>query len=514
MRLCNYNEYCPSGKGSPPRGGSRPGVAFAPVGDELNEWIAVGSKDPGKLCKTVTQIMDKKPDWGMAGGTEGYVQCCEPIWHMLKLKITYEQADAFCTKRRQRLCRLDEYCPNGVGKDPRGGPLLAENDVAWAPLFDRWNDWVFVANVPSKLCQTYRHLHGQHPEWGVKYGFVGTLQCCKQDGSVREEGKPKGPSSLRKPHSPSTKRRVKKPLSVIRKVPHPTPVRKIPRPKRLPKAAASPILKHVQQLSRVRKQSEELRKKPENENQQKQRRMEMYVKVYEREYQLRERRRNQTGETQFRDAYRLTMWRIRKTLNHALDQVKKLTSPHPQSLSHSLLEKRGSFFAYPDPSQSSSNSASSDPDTLQQLFVKASSEVPSASTHDHSGSSGTSLGSYSDLIMLKPNPHSTASSLPNPSSHSAQNEAVLSPEMIMVKPDPHAAPLVQPAGGHRQMKQQLSQDMIMLKPLPVRFAQKRDERRPSQSQNAATWSSAAKVTARLSRAMLEEGHCAWSVTCT
>ncbi len=77
MRLCKKEEYCPGGKGQPPRGGARPNEGWSPVSDESNQWIWTGSSQPGRLCQTHSELNGVKPDWGTGKGvSEPYVQCC------------------------------------------------------------------------------------------------------------------------------------------------------------------------------------------------------------------------------------------------------------------------------------------------------------------------------------------------------------------------------------------------------------------------------------------------------
>eukprot|EP01043_Picozoa_sp_COSAG02_P057026 COSAG02_NODE_6857_length_3324_cov_17.657674_2_plen_808_part_01 len=84
MELCRYASYCPDGSGQPPVGGTKIGDEWAPVSDQPNRWVQVGSwgGDESHTCVTHDELqggVHGDPGWGIdpvGHGFMGWVQCC------------------------------------------------------------------------------------------------------------------------------------------------------------------------------------------------------------------------------------------------------------------------------------------------------------------------------------------------------------------------------------------------------------------------------------------------------
>jgi len=321
MRLCNRAEYCPNGAGTPPRGGGRPGEAWAPVGDDKNEWVSIGMSHPNKMCKTHTEIMDKKPDWGEGTGTLGFVQCCPVIWHELKRNITHEQGAKFCKLRKERLCRLSELCKMGPSKDPRGGALVG---TRWTPIFDRVNEWAFVGNNnPSQLCQAHTKLNnGNKPEWGLHGGHLGTVQCCPDDGSTPD---PEPPAPKKKPKKKPAKPEPKPKPVVSIKANESAQVTSLPKP--APTFAKPPAALVAKKIETAMRSREDFNKKNKpNEEAEKLARNEAHRKAYEDKYWKLWRQRKRTGEHKAKNEYQDALFTVKKVMADALNKAHKVIS--------------------------------------------------------------------------------------------------------------------------------------------------------------------------------------------
>jgi hypothetical protein len=84
MELCRYGSYCPDGGGNPPVGGTKEGDEWAPMSDQPNRWVQVGSwgGDESHTCITHDELQDGAhgdPGWGenpVSHGFMGWVLCC------------------------------------------------------------------------------------------------------------------------------------------------------------------------------------------------------------------------------------------------------------------------------------------------------------------------------------------------------------------------------------------------------------------------------------------------------
>ncbi len=85
-----------------------------------------------------------------------------------------------CESKGKRLCTLQEYCPDGPNKPPRGGQRVQD---AWAPISDANNDWVYIGSNQDQLCKSYSSLNGgENPSWGrlkEDKPFKGDYLCCE-----------------------------------------------------------------------------------------------------------------------------------------------------------------------------------------------------------------------------------------------------------------------------------------------------------------------------------------------
>lgn len=312
-RLCRKNEYCPKGK---IRGGLRPGEAWAPIEDDVNEWIAVGQDNRDRSCQTYQSIMGEKPEWGAtleSDGVLGHIQCCDIIWHNAGQRMTWSDAVAFCSSRKERLCRYDEICQNGPFKEPRGGPLPGK---IWSPVIDRANEWVYASNETNKtdlMCRQYSELAGRGPEWGNTTGWPGFIQCCPNDGTVA----PDFPLEVIQPVMPSRKSSANvtmedKIAEAIRKE-----QAKALRPARRP--TASPDERPV-----TRNDTDDEPPPVIPEFQQKLLNAEQMKKQMEAGYWKQESRNKKSGEHQFKEEYRKTVKEVTTRSANAAEEAQKI----------------------------------------------------------------------------------------------------------------------------------------------------------------------------------------------
>jgi len=231
--------------------------------------------------------------------------------------VTYDQADKFCTARKERLCRISEYCASGEGKEPKGGSLVAEKDVAWAPVYDRKNEWVFVAKDRAKLCQTYSKLHKKKPEWGITGGFTGTIQCCKDDGTPRDsETEPVATPAPKPNHTaPAVVKVHSKPQKA-----KPTVIQK-PKPKPTPKP--TPIELAAKKIQ-AKKEAQLAASTNVNESAEKMARAEQQIKAFEKLYWKREAYNKRTGEEAFKEEYKDALFRIKSSMKGAVKEAKRI----------------------------------------------------------------------------------------------------------------------------------------------------------------------------------------------
>lgn len=168
-RLCTETEYCPHGKGHPPRPGIQIGESWVPVSDESNQWLFVGS-DMQKTCTNHRNLLGFPPAWGTTAEMKtfkGNVYCCDSRMASLASQYpSWEDAVKYCQTNKKRVCMQQEYCPNGPGKPPAGG-LVFQSE--WAPIFDNINGWVAVGHLmdKSKVCHTFNDLARIDPSWGL-----------------------------------------------------------------------------------------------------------------------------------------------------------------------------------------------------------------------------------------------------------------------------------------------------------------------------------------------------------
>jgi hypothetical protein len=186
-RLCSRAEYCPAGEQHAPFGGMLFQAEWAPVFDNQNEWVSIGSRFPRRLsCKLHSKLAHRTPYWGLSSGitgpTRGIVKCCEDSFYNFEGSMTYDAAKSFCAEKNRVLCTRNEYCPNGVGSMPRGGPRPG---IAWAPVNDSSNEWIAVGfEQKNQWCQKHTVINKEKPKWGTdsdsaaRVGIKGYVQCC------------------------------------------------------------------------------------------------------------------------------------------------------------------------------------------------------------------------------------------------------------------------------------------------------------------------------------------------
>ena len=84
MELCTFNSYCPSGGGAAPADGTKAGDEWAPIADQPNRWVQVGTwgGDASHTCVTHDEMQGGAhgdPGWGVdpvSHGFMGWVMCC------------------------------------------------------------------------------------------------------------------------------------------------------------------------------------------------------------------------------------------------------------------------------------------------------------------------------------------------------------------------------------------------------------------------------------------------------
>lgn len=84
LELCKYDSYCPNGDGAPPTDGTKAGDEWAPIADQPNRWVQVGtwSGDVSHTCMTHDEVaggIHGDPGWGVdpvSHGFMGWLMCC------------------------------------------------------------------------------------------------------------------------------------------------------------------------------------------------------------------------------------------------------------------------------------------------------------------------------------------------------------------------------------------------------------------------------------------------------
>lgn len=221
MSLPSSKVYCPGNVGKLIEGPMQDGVSWAPILDEVNEWVQVGSGL--EECAPYSGIHEEKPAWGKTGEDNEeitrHLMCCigkplvdddedtstasnkpdssapavalpetpdsklsdadlddwylkqitktyNPIWYEWT-GSTYQEGIAFCySKNHKSLCSYGVYCPKGpTGTIIHNG---AYNDgESWAPTGDHLNQFVQVG--ADDQCNRYS---------AMKPGKTGHIMCC------------------------------------------------------------------------------------------------------------------------------------------------------------------------------------------------------------------------------------------------------------------------------------------------------------------------------------------------
>ena len=235
---CPFEVYCPNQKSLMSGILDQEGESWAPVVNQENEWVQVGT---GGVCQLYSDRYGTKPDWGVSGANNEaitrHIMCCrahalqhdevpqqqsdqyvvkatspppplptaiqqndeesELNFEMLELSLTqhynptwfsrdtgwlgqtYQESKDFCNKLNGYIpCPFIVYCP-GDGKQVFGG--RKDEGESWAAVIDADNEWVQVG--AGGECNLYSASEGENPGWG----FTGDnneevtrhIMCCQ-----------------------------------------------------------------------------------------------------------------------------------------------------------------------------------------------------------------------------------------------------------------------------------------------------------------------------------------------
>ncbi|KAL7462817.1 hypothetical protein ACHAXS_003191 [Conticribra weissflogii] len=95
---------------------------------------------------------------------------------------TYSSAIEFCSSQQSMVpCPLEAYCPLGKESMPYGG--LKSDSTAWAPVYDKANEWVQIGQA-EKACVLFSEVNGSTPNWGVSgeknEELTRHIMCCRE----------------------------------------------------------------------------------------------------------------------------------------------------------------------------------------------------------------------------------------------------------------------------------------------------------------------------------------------
>mmetsp|Transcript_33377 Transcript_33377/g.92163 ORF Transcript_33377/g.92163 Transcript_33377/m.92163 type:complete len:628 (-) Transcript_33377:226-2109(-) len=212
-RLCNLAEYCPDGPGVAPALGVIEGDWYGPIGDLEDEFVALGTYFPNRLCGTHTQCCGKKTNLGDQPSRFMRGLCCNGVSQpnpevnsikqsevrkpaSLAATVTSDGVDAkyassyagwaadksSCGKRGLRLCHLADYCPKGPLSTPLRGAV--EGDL-FAPVGDATGEYVSIGTqFPDRMCKLHTQCCGNLPPWGREAGGKESkVLCCREKTS-------------------------------------------------------------------------------------------------------------------------------------------------------------------------------------------------------------------------------------------------------------------------------------------------------------------------------------------
>lgn len=117
-------------------------------------------------------------------------------------ETTWHSAKKRCESQGRRLCSIKDLCsdvPSLIFKSlilPLGGDRLV-------PIADEYNDWTFVGNTSSSVCERHNQVSGP-PAWGTNHSIckrpkkrlatfcsaIGSVICCEKRNGSLDEVKP------------------------------------------------------------------------------------------------------------------------------------------------------------------------------------------------------------------------------------------------------------------------------------------------------------------------------------
>jgi len=244
---CPFEVYCPNQKSLMAGKLDQEGESWAPVINQENEWVQVGT---GGVCQLYSERYGTKPDWGVTGANNEaitrHIMCCRahalphdevpqqqsdeyvikatnpplrpptdaieqhdeesefnlemlevsltqhynPIWFDRETGWkgqTYQEARDFCQKLNDYIpCPFVVYCP-GDGTKVLGG--RKDGGESWAAVIDANNEWVQVG--AGGECNLYSATEGETPAWGLtgenNEEITRHIMCCQYPKDLVEE---------------------------------------------------------------------------------------------------------------------------------------------------------------------------------------------------------------------------------------------------------------------------------------------------------------------------------------
>lgn len=233
MTLCPYEAYCPLGEdGEPHMLGTlpvEPSGSWAPVVDYFNGWVGISESetactlwsDWNNVPLLLTDTLD-----GTQEEITRHIMCCatqpdesgpfvipagsapkppseadkedareyNPQWFHRQdgwEGTSYAAAADFCKSKHGGLeiCPFEAICPDRINESPFGVTFNAEGpEGSWAPVFDRYNEWVQISSTSS--CVLYSYMHGEAPDWGLhgdEEELTRHVSCCNPVSELPEE---------------------------------------------------------------------------------------------------------------------------------------------------------------------------------------------------------------------------------------------------------------------------------------------------------------------------------------